>query len=437
VTNARHDESFLIFLMIDYCDTCETVTMDGLSRLHRDLIMMNNANSLIDARNFMLYQRSARGELPLELAFQTLVGNLNAASVNATMNGGVPSSMRSLERMSPAVVGAQQQVAEIPTRATATTSATTTTAGTTTPGTIPVGPFDCGSERPPKVLGAKYQLTPDDIICGRHKLAFNHLGNRRFRALVGDALQKYFAFPRRDQRSKLIQEIISFVESSGGQFLKCSKHGSWLELDATEKRNKVGHALRDTAGSAKLFKKKFHAKESVPPFVPKPQSSVVAPTTTLPPKPPSPKQDQHPIVVSRSRVPQPDQAVMPVLPVLDDAASTFITATRMMAGIPSRHAEETAVQILAMEKKASSGTTHELKHRIFDPIDCESKAASPVAASDDVADGDEGDDEDSYHDDQYADASEDDETVGHTKHPIDLEMLMSLPYFSGNNKAKS
>jgi hypothetical protein len=413
--------------------------MDGLSRLHRDLIMMNNANNLIDARNFMLFQRSARGELPLDLAFQTLVGNVNAASVNATMNGGMASSMRSLEQMSPAVAGAQQHAAGMPTRTT--TTSTTTTAGTTTPGTIPTGPFDGGPERPPKVLGAKYELTPDDIICGRHKLAFNHLGNRRFRALVGDALQKYFAFPRRDQRSKLIQEIISFVESSGGQFLKCSKHGSWLELDATEKRNKVGHALRDTAGSAKLFKKKFHAKESVPPFVPRPQSSaVVATTTTLAPNPPSQKQQQQPVAAPRTKVIQPDQAVMPVLPLPEDAAATFLEATRMMAGISSRRAKENAVQILAMEKKASSDTTNGVKHRIVDPIDSKSKAATAtttVAAAAAVEDDDDEEEEDSDHDDQYADASEDDETVGHTKHPIDLEMLMSLPYFSGNNKAKS
>ena len=125
--------------------------------------------------------------------------------------------------------------------------------------------------QPPRVLEASYQLTQDDIIMGRHKLAFNHIGNRRFRALVTDSLQKYFAFPRRDQRSRLIQEIIQLVESSGGQFLKfCPKLGGrWVELDSTEKRNKVGHALRDTASSAKMFKKRFHVKEPVPPFVPK------------------------------------------------------------------------------------------------------------------------------------------------------------------------
>ena len=103
--------------------------------------------------------------------------------------------------------------------------------------------------QPPRVLEATYQLTQDDIIMGRHKLAFNHIGNRRFRALVTDSLPKYFQFPRRDQRSRLIQEIIQLVESSGGQFLKFNPTmgGRWVELDATEKRNKVGHALRDTA----------------------------------------------------------------------------------------------------------------------------------------------------------------------------------------------
>ena len=95
-----------------------------------------------------------------------------------------------------------------------------------------------------------YTLSPTDIMCGRHKRALNHAGNRRFRALIASYLPRYFEYPTRIDRAILALDIVEAVDDYRGYFLKQNKQtGVWTELSSKEKRDKVGHALRDAAAA--------------------------------------------------------------------------------------------------------------------------------------------------------------------------------------------
>jgi hypothetical protein len=118
-----------------------------------------------------------------------------------------------------------------------------------------------------------------DILVGRNKHAVNHQGNKRFRCIVSSFLPQYFEKDCRTTRSRLVLDIIAAIELSGGRFLKQSPCGCghWVVLGQTEKRNKVGHALRDAASAARA-----HCK-------PKPEittnPSIVRNAKQLPPPP--------------------------------------------------------------------------------------------------------------------------------------------------------
>lgn len=89
-----------------------------------------------------------------------------------------------------------------------------------------------------------------DVICGRHKAAFDNIGNRRFRVLVALAHEKYSNASTRAHKSIVIKDIVDSVHNGGGRFLQrlgCN----WVELDDKQTHDKVGHALRDMAVASK------------------------------------------------------------------------------------------------------------------------------------------------------------------------------------------
>jgi hypothetical protein len=100
-----------------------------------------------------------------------------------------------------------------------------------------------------------------DVICGRHKAAFDNIGNRRFRVLVALAHEKYANAPSRAHKSMVIKEIVDSVHG-GGRFLQrlgCN----WVELDEKQTHDKVGHALRDMAVASKAKYNNRKRKNSI------------------------------------------------------------------------------------------------------------------------------------------------------------------------------
>ena len=98
-------------------------------------------------------------------------------------------------------------------------------------------------------LSANDELGLYDVICGRHKAAFDNIGNRRFRVTVSLTLERYINASTRKEKSAIINSIADLVRSSGGRFLQ-RQDGAWVELNEKHSNQKVGHALRDMAVAA-------------------------------------------------------------------------------------------------------------------------------------------------------------------------------------------
>jgi hypothetical protein len=99
-------------------------------------------------------------------------------------------------------------------------------------------------------------LGPYDVICGRHKAAFNNIGNRRFRITVALALERYMSSVSRKDKTAVMEGVAALVRSNGGRFLlhqardgDSDDSSPWVELSQDQTHQKVAHAFRDMATS--------------------------------------------------------------------------------------------------------------------------------------------------------------------------------------------
>lgn len=112
-----------------------------------------------------------------------------------------------------------------------------------------VGHFDESELDAQKALsvGKNAGLQPFDVICGKCSLAFNNVGNRRFRVVIGMHVQRYIEAPTRSDKSRVIASVVKiFQEEIGATFVK-QKEGRFVPVPDKIVRQKVGHALRDMA----------------------------------------------------------------------------------------------------------------------------------------------------------------------------------------------
>jgi hypothetical protein len=85
-----------------------------------------------------------------------------------------------------------------------------------------------------------------DVMCGRHRRAFNNIGNRRFRVIINLHLKEYINSGTRQGKTSVILKVIDFVRSAGGRFVDWDRtQERWVELSEKRTREKVGHAIRD------------------------------------------------------------------------------------------------------------------------------------------------------------------------------------------------
>jgi hypothetical protein len=103
-------------------------------------------------------------------------------------------------------------------------------------------------EQAPSDCKANAGLKPFDVICGKGSLAFNNVGNRRFRVVIEMNAQRYIDAPTRTARSQIIHSVTTlFQEEIGATFVKQQKDGTFIPVSQRIVRQKVGHALRDFA----------------------------------------------------------------------------------------------------------------------------------------------------------------------------------------------
>jgi hypothetical protein len=101
-------------------------------------------------------------------------------------------------------------------------------------------------------------LGPYDVICGRHKAAFNNIGNRRFRITVALAVERYMSTASRKDKTAIMEGVAALVRSNGGRFLlhlvrdgDSDDTSPWVELSPEQTHQKVAHAFRDMAWATK------------------------------------------------------------------------------------------------------------------------------------------------------------------------------------------
>lgn len=115
-------------------------------------------------------------------------------------------------------------------------------------------------------LGNDYVPSNYDVLCGRGKESFNHVGNRRFRVTIGMNLKKYMEAQTKIQKTLVVVSIVDMIRSlsPNGGFVKQDADGKWYEIGDKLARAKVGHALRDLIVSLKRSEERKTAKQHVP-----------------------------------------------------------------------------------------------------------------------------------------------------------------------------
>ena len=112
----------------------------------------------------------------------------------------------------------------------------------------------------PTNLGIHFQPGPYDCICGRGKVAFNHVGNKYFRSLIELARNSYLKAETKIQRSFVVSGVVDAVRAKGTGFVKQIKaSGEWIEVGDHLAREKVGQSLRETL--ATKYKSSHKAKK--------------------------------------------------------------------------------------------------------------------------------------------------------------------------------
>jgi hypothetical protein len=142
------------------------------------------------------------------------------------------------------------------------------------------------------------------VLCGRHKLAFNNIGNRRFRVTVSLWLDRYNAASTRCEKSQIVEQIVDVLYGIGARFFKKDEAREdnvsvaanstatsaststntiapfhWIELSPKQVRAKVAHAIRDMVNNV---------SKDYCPYVVTTASSLMSPTndsslsTTIP-----------------------------------------------------------------------------------------------------------------------------------------------------------
>lgn len=102
-------------------------------------------------------------------------------------------------------------------------------------------------DRKISALSESIDIRPSDVLCGRSKASFNHVGNRRFRSIVTASLEEYNEASSKWAKSMVAAKLVGVISSEGGRFLKQKKgnEDDWYELSAQEAKAKVSHAIRD------------------------------------------------------------------------------------------------------------------------------------------------------------------------------------------------
>ena len=92
---------------------------------------------------------------------------------------------------------------------------------------------------------------PHDVICARGKDAKNHQGNKKYKQLIQQFLQKYASVDTKYEKSIIVSQVINVIRTNcentntHGGFVKQHTDGRWYQVDDQAVREKVGQGFRD------------------------------------------------------------------------------------------------------------------------------------------------------------------------------------------------
>mmetsp|Transcript_4333 Transcript_4333/g.7234 ORF Transcript_4333/g.7234 Transcript_4333/m.7234 type:complete len:285 (+) Transcript_4333:46-900(+) len=91
------------------------------------------------------------------------------------------------------------------------------------------------------------EVEETDVLLGKQRDAFNHVGNRNFRDLIHDNWERYNNSKGRCERTAIVVQIVKFLRDERQvRFLKKDTDvGKWFIVHDSVAREKVGHAIRD------------------------------------------------------------------------------------------------------------------------------------------------------------------------------------------------
>jgi hypothetical protein len=94
----------------------------------------------------------------------------------------------------------------------------------------------------------KIKVSPLDILCGRGIRCTQHLGNRRFRAMIALSLDNYSVADTRQAKTKVVRKVMYDITSVGTRFIRIDHRTGACSIIENVKVicDKIGHALRDS-----------------------------------------------------------------------------------------------------------------------------------------------------------------------------------------------
>ena len=101
---------------------------------------------------------------------------------------------------------------------------------------------------------------PNDVVCARGKSYWDHEGNKRYRALIQAATEKYSSTTNKLDKTLIVSEIVEAIHAQQGRFVKKEKKaGPWVVVDEVFAREKISQSLRD--GLHDKYKSSTKAKQ--------------------------------------------------------------------------------------------------------------------------------------------------------------------------------
>jgi hypothetical protein len=110
--------------------------------------------------------------------------------------------------------------------------------------------------------------TPNDVLCGKDRMAVSHAGNTRYRHIIEMNRVAYQTASSRHTKTEITRTIEDTIRGYGGRFLKLNEEAGWFEeLSGVEVHEKISHALRSAKDKSRTPPRQ---KRTVPKYTPTP-----------------------------------------------------------------------------------------------------------------------------------------------------------------------